>query len=107
MLKDRSLIGINDFSNSEIMDIMVLSQDIIKSPENFSNLCNGKILGTLFFEPSTRTRLSFESAIYRLGGSCIGFSESSSSSTSKGTESKIFVPTGSLRIIFSVYIVFP
>ena len=84
MLKDRSLIGINDFSNSEIMDIMVLSQDIIKSPESFSNLCNGKILGTLFFEPSTRTRLSIESAIYRLGGSCIGFSESSSSSTSKG-----------------------
>ena len=84
MLKDRSLIGINDFSNSEIMDIMVLSQDIINSPESFSNLCNGKILGTLFFEPSTRTRLSIESAIYRLGGSCIGFSESSSSSTSKG-----------------------
>ncbi len=84
MLKDRNLIEINDFSNSEIMNIMTLAQDIIKSPESFSNLCNGKILGTLFFEPSTRTRLSFESAIHRLGGDCIGFSESNSSSTSKG-----------------------
>ncbi|HHX69877.1 MAG: aspartate carbamoyltransferase [Miniphocaeibacter sp.] len=84
MLKGRNLIEINDFTNSEIMDIMLLAQDIIKSPENFSNLCNGKILGTLFFEPSTRTRLSFESAIHRLGGDCIGFSESQSSSTAKG-----------------------
>lgn len=84
MLKDRNLIEINDFTNSEIMNIMTLAQDIIKSPESFSNLCNGKILGTLFFEPSTRTRLSFESAIHRLGGDCIGFSESNSSSTSKG-----------------------
>lgn len=84
MLKNRNLVEINDFSDSEIMDIMLLAQDIIKSPESFSNLCNGKILGTLFFEPSTRTRLSFESAIHRLGGDCIGFSESSSSSTSKG-----------------------
>lgn len=47
MLKGRNLIEINDFTNSEIMDIMLLAQDIIKSPENFSNLCNGKILGTL------------------------------------------------------------
>ncbi|WP_099203104.1 aspartate carbamoyltransferase [Miniphocaeibacter massiliensis] len=84
MLKGKNLIEISDFSHSEIMDIMLLAQDIIKSPENFSNLCNGKILGTLFFEPSTRTRLSFESAIHRLGGDCIGFSESNSSSTSKG-----------------------
>ncbi|MDU5586987.1 MAG: aspartate carbamoyltransferase, partial [Finegoldia magna] len=61
-----------------------LAEEIIKSPSDFSNLCNGKILGTLFFEPSTRTRLSFESAIHRLGGDCIGFSESASSSTSKG-----------------------
>ena len=84
MLKNRNLVEINDFTDSEIMDIMLLAQDIIKSPESFSHLCNGKILGTLFFEPSTRTRLSFESAIHRLGGDCIGFSESSSSSTAKG-----------------------
>ena len=84
MLSGRDLIEINDFSKEDISDIMDLAQDIIKSPESFSGCCTGKILGTLFFEPSTRTRLSFESAIHRLGGDCIGFSESSSSSTAKG-----------------------
>ncbi|MGO4987994.1 aspartate carbamoyltransferase [Gallicola sp. Sow4_E12] len=84
MLKGRNLINTDDFSVEEIDEIMALAQDINKSPENFSNSCRGKILGTLFFEPSTRTRLSFESAIHRLGGDCIGFSESQSSSTSKG-----------------------
>lgn len=84
MLSGRDLIEINDFSKEDISEIMDLAQDIIKSPESFSSCCTGKILGTLFFEPSTRTRLSFESAIHRLGGDCIGFSESSSSSTSKG-----------------------
>ncbi|MEJ8751032.1 aspartate carbamoyltransferase [Lagierella sp. ICN-221743] len=84
MLSGRDLIEINDFSKEDISEIMDLAQDIIKSPESFSGCCTGKILGTLFFEPSTRTRLSFESAIHRLGGDCIGFSESSSSSTAKG-----------------------
>ncbi|MFR4778259.1 MAG: aspartate carbamoyltransferase, partial [Finegoldia magna] len=74
----------DDFNVEEINEILNLAEEIIKSPSDFSNLCNGKILGTLFFEPSTRTRLSFESAIHRLGGDCIGFSESASSSTSKG-----------------------
>ena len=84
MLKGRNLINADDFSVEEIDEIMILAQDINKSPENFSNSCRGKILGTLFFEPSTRTRLSFESAIHRLGGDCIGFSESQSSSAAKG-----------------------
>ena len=84
MLKNRNLINADDFNVEEINEIFNLAEEIIKSPSDFSNLCNGKILGTLFFEPSTRTRLSFESAIHRLGGDCIGFSESASSSTSKG-----------------------
>lgn len=84
MLKNRNLINADDFNVDEINEILNLAEEIIKSPSDFSNLCNGKILGTLFFEPSTRTRLSFESAIHRLGGDCIGFSESASSSTSKG-----------------------
>lgn len=84
MLKNRNLINADDFNVEEINEILNLAEEIIKSPSDFSNLCNGKILGTLFFEPSTRTRLSFESAIHRLGGDCIGFSESGSSSTSKG-----------------------
>lgn len=84
MLKNRNLINADDFNVEEINEILNLAEEIIKSPSGFSNLCNGKILGTLFFEPSTRTRLSFESAIHRLGGDCIGFSESASSSTSKG-----------------------
>lgn len=84
MLKNRNLINADDFNVEEINEILILAEEIIKSPSDFSNLCNGKILGTLFFEPSTRTRLSFESAIHRLGGDCIGFSESASSSTSKG-----------------------
>ncbi len=84
MLKGRNLINADDFNVNEINEILVLAEEIIKSPSDFSSLCNGKILGTLFFEPSTRTRLSFESAIHRLGGDCIGFSESASSSTTKG-----------------------
>ncbi len=84
MLKNRNLINADDFNVDEINEILNLAEEIIKRPSDFSNLCNGKILGTLFFEPSTRTRLSFESAIHRLGGDCIGFSESASSSTSKG-----------------------
>lgn len=84
MLKNRNLINSDDFSISEIDEVMTLANEILKSPDVFSDLCHGKILGTLFFEPSTRTRLSFESAMHRLGGDCIGFSEAMSSSTAKG-----------------------
>lgn len=83
-LASNHLININDFSVSEINEVLTLAQEIIKCPNDYSHLCDGIILGTLFFEPSTRTRLSFESAIRRLGGSSIGFSEASSSSTAKG-----------------------
>lgn len=84
MLTGRNLITPDDFSVSELNEVLELAQDIIKSPSLYSNSCKGRILGTLFFEPSTRTRLSFEAAMIRLGGNVIGFSESGSSSTSKG-----------------------
>ncbi|MDU1879073.1 MAG: aspartate carbamoyltransferase, partial [Finegoldia magna] len=59
MLKNRNLINADDFNVEEINEILNLAEEIIKRPSDFSNLCNGKILGTLFFEPSTRKRLSF------------------------------------------------
>jgi len=80
----RSLIDIKDFTKDEIIDLIKVANDIIDNRDKYSKLCDGKILATLFFEPSTRTRLSFESAMLRLGGKVLGFSEASSSSTSKG-----------------------
>ena len=80
----RSLIDISDFSVSELDSLIDTAKDIIKDPEKYSSLCRGKKLATLFFEPSTRTRLSFEAAMLELGGSVIGFSEASSSSAAKG-----------------------
>ena len=84
MLTGRNVITPEDLSTEEIFSLMNKAEDIIKSPKSYSNLCNGRIMGTLFFEPSTRTRLSFEAAMNRLGGRIIGFSEAMSSSTSKG-----------------------
>jgi aspartate carbamoyltransferase catalytic subunit len=84
MLKGRNLIDTMDFSIEELEEIFELSNQIISNPEEFSNLCRGKLLATLFYEPSTRTRLSFEAAMLRLGGEVIGFSEPNSSSVSKG-----------------------
>lgn len=84
MLKGRNLISPDDLSVSDIYELMELAQDIVKSPNKYSHFCDGKLLGTLFFEPSTRTRLSFEAAMLRLGGEVIGFSEALSSSTAKG-----------------------
>jgi aspartate carbamoyltransferase catalytic subunit len=81
-MKNRSLVSIDDFSKEEILRILDLAAEFEKNPT--SNLLEGKVVATLFFEPSTRTRLSFESAISRLGGKIIGFSDSSSSSVSKG-----------------------
>lgn len=80
----RSLIDINDFSVEEIDALIASAKDIMNNPEKYSDACRGKKLATLFFEPSTRTRLSFEAAMLELGGSVIGFSEASSSSASKG-----------------------
>ena len=80
----RSLIDILDFSVQEIDELINMALDIVKSPAKYSEKCHGKKLATLFFEPSTRTRLSFEAAMYELGGNVIGFSEAQSSSAAKG-----------------------
>ena len=80
----KHLIDIKDLSVEEINELIKVAKNIIKSPDKYSHKCDGKILATLFFEPSTRTRLSFESAMMRLGGKVLGFSEASSSSVSKG-----------------------
>ena len=80
----RNLIDILDFSVEEIDKLCASANDIISNPEMYSESCKGKILGTLFFEPSTRTRLSFVSAMMSLGGNVLGFSNSDSSSVTKG-----------------------
>jgi len=80
----RSLIDILDLSVEEIDNLMSTADDIIENPGKYSDKCRGKKLATLFFEPSTRTRLSFEAAMYELGGNVLGFSEAQSSSASKG-----------------------
>ena len=80
----RSLIDITDFSVEELQALIDVACDISKNPKKYQDACRGKKLATLFFEPSTRTRLSFEAAMLELGGSVIGFSEASSSSASKG-----------------------
>ena len=80
----KNLIDIKDLSVEEIDELIETAKYIISNREKYSEKCKGKILATLFFEPSTRTRLSFESAMLSLGGEVLGFSESSSSSTSKG-----------------------
>ena len=71
----RSLIDILDFSVEELDELIASANDIIANPEKYSEKCKGKKLATLFFEPSTRTRLSFEAAMLELGGSVLGFSE--------------------------------
>ena len=80
----RSLIDITDFSVEELQQLLDTACDIIADPAKYSQACRGKKLATLFFEPSTRTRLSFEAAMYELGGSVLGFSEAGSSSATKG-----------------------
>ncbi|MDR2834701.1 MAG: aspartate carbamoyltransferase [Bacteroidales bacterium] len=85
-MKNRSLISINDFSREEYFKILDLAAEFEKNPNQ--NLLNGKIVASLFFEPSTRTRLSFETAIQRLGGNVVGFSEAANSSIAKGESLK-------------------
>ena len=80
----KSLIDILDFTVEEIDELLVVANDIIADPKKYSEMCKGKKLATLFFEPSTRTRLSFEAAMYELGGNVLGFSEAGSSSSAKG-----------------------
>ena len=80
----RHLIDILDFTTEEIDELLDRADDIIANPDKYREVCKYKKLATLFFEPSTRTRLSFESAMLSLGGSVLGFSEAKSSSASKG-----------------------
>ena len=81
-MKNKSLVSITDFSKSDYLKILDLAESYERKP--VSELLTGKVIATLFFEPSTRTRLSFESAVNRMGGRIIGFSDSSSSSVTKG-----------------------
>jgi len=84
MLKGRSFVEPGDFSTEELEGLFSLAEKIEDEPKYLRESCRGKILATLFFEPSTRTRLSFEAAMLRLGGSCLGFAEPGSSSAAKG-----------------------
>ena len=81
---NRHLINPMDFSKDELDEIFKLANQIITNPKEYSHVCEGKILATLFYEPSTRTKFSFEAAMMRLGGKLLGFSEPNSSSVSKG-----------------------
>ncbi len=80
----RDLIDIMELSREELSELIAVAEDIIANPKKYAEVCHGKKLATLFFEPSTRTRLSFEAAMYELGGQVLGFSEAQSSSASKG-----------------------
>ena len=80
----RHLIGMNDLTVEDIDSLIATAEDIIANPKKYSEVCHGKKLATLFYEPSTRTRLSFEAAMMELGGGVLGFSEAQSSSAAKG-----------------------
>ena len=84
MKEFRNLVSSEDFSCEELLELMELGAEIYNNPEKFSEKCRGKILASLFFEPSTRTRLSFEAAMLRLGGSCITVPDPKVSSATKG-----------------------
>ena len=84
MLKGRNLIEPMDLSLQELDEILCLADEIIADPIAYADVCKGRVLATLFYEPSTRTRLSFEAAMLRLGGSVMGFSSAESSSAAKG-----------------------
>ena len=81
---NKHLISPMDFSTKELNEIFELAEKIISNPMEFSHICDGKILASLFYEPSTRTRFSFEAAMMRLGGKILGFSEPNSTSSAKG-----------------------
>lgn len=85
-MKNKSLVSIDDYTKEEYLEILRVASEFEKNP--VQNILEGRVVATLFFEPSTRTRLSFESAVNRLGGRVIGFTDSSSSSVSKGESLK-------------------
>ena len=80
----RSLINILDLSTDELDELIAVAMDIINNPAKYSEACKGKKLATLFFEPSTRTRLSFEAAMYELGGNVLSVAGADTSSAAKG-----------------------
>ena len=84
MKEIRNLINITDLTVEEINELIAVADDIVENHAEYEDICAHKKLATLFFEPSTRTRLSFEAAMLELGGSVLGFSEASSSSAAKG-----------------------
>ena len=84
MLKGKNVIDPMDLSLEELDEILNLADEIIAEPNKFTHACDGNVLAALFYEPSTRTRLSFEAAMCRLGGKVIGFSEPNASSVAKG-----------------------
>ena len=92
-MKNKNLISIHDYSKEDYLRILELAGEFEKNPRDYATLLSGKVIATLFFEPSTRTRLSFESAVQKLGGRIIGFTDSSSSSVSKGETLKDTIKT--------------
>lgn len=84
MLKGRHLIVPTDFTVEELNQLFRLADSIVANPSKFSEVCKGKLMASLFFEPSTRTKFSFDAAMYRLGGNVLGFSDPNTSSTAKG-----------------------
>ena len=80
----RSVIDVLDLSTQELDDLIAVANDIIENPVEYQDVCNHKKLATLFFEPSTRTRMSFEAAMYELGGQVISMSSAGASSAAKG-----------------------
>ena len=87
-MKNKHVIDLEDISREELMEIIELANRIMASPEEYSEVCKGKILATLFYEPSTRTQMSFKTAMLRLGGNVIGFDNPQNSSVSKGESLK-------------------
>ena len=88
----RHLLNPLDFSVEEIDDLLALARDIEKNLPRYAHVCDGKKLATLFYEPSTRTRLSFEAAMMNLGGNVLGFSSANSSSAAKGEKPRTLPP---------------
>lgn len=84
MLKDRNLIAPSDFTVPEIQEVLELAERILERPSDYAQACQGKLLASLFYEPSTRTKFSFDAAMMRLGGQVIGFSDPTTSSAAKG-----------------------
>lgn len=84
MLKNKSLIAPSDFTLEEIEELLMLAERIIQTPERYADCCRGKLMASLFYEPSTRTKFSFDAAMTRLGGSTLGFSDPNTSSAAKG-----------------------